>query len=291
MSRCSSPAGSAPTTLAMPRCAGTSLPGRNGLGGRGQQRCRQATSAAALGRRGARGRRSPRSWPPGSGCSTPASAASPTCMTRTRWRSQRSGRRSCACCHTTRSWRRCGCCRAASAVAGREPADEPYAAHRRGHPDPPRHRRPGLLPTQASGRQDPRGGQARCLKRRISDAVYRQLLTDAHREAVVDPDPSSGADPGGHCGAFKNPARSTCPSTSTLRISHFPDPRTRRYNAPEELERPSPQRPSTGPVDNRGEPERRTVEHDNSRWLPQPGEALESGWARNKTFLRSFYLG
>jgi transposase len=41
----------------------------------------------------------------------------------------------------------------------------------------------------------------RCLKRRISDAVYRQLLADARSEALVDLGPSSGADPGGHCGA------------------------------------------------------------------------------------------
>ncbi len=33
----------------------------------------------------------------------------------------------------------------------------------------------------------------RCLKRRISDALYRQLLADAQREV--------GAGPGGHCGA------------------------------------------------------------------------------------------
>ena len=33
----------------------------------------------------------------------------------------------------------------------------------------------------------------RCLKRRISDAIYRQLLDDAAQ--------ASGADPGGHCGA------------------------------------------------------------------------------------------
>jgi transposase len=36
----------------------------------------------------------------------------------------------------------------------------------------------------------------RCLKRRISDAVYRQLLTDAQAA-------SPGAGPGGHCGATK----------------------------------------------------------------------------------------
>jgi transposase len=33
----------------------------------------------------------------------------------------------------------------------------------------------------------------RCLKRRISDAIYRQLLADAQTD--------EGADPGGHCGA------------------------------------------------------------------------------------------
>jgi transposase len=37
----------------------------------------------------------------------------------------------------------------------------------------------------------------RCLKRRISDAIYRQLLADA--EQAADRDPSAG--PGGHCGA------------------------------------------------------------------------------------------
>ena len=34
----------------------------------------------------------------------------------------------------------------------------------------------------------------RCLKRRISDAIYRQLLADAAQAA-------ESADPGGHCGA------------------------------------------------------------------------------------------
>jgi transposase len=40
----------------------------------------------------------------------------------------------------------------------------------------------------------------RCLKRRISDAVYRQLLADARRAALKAPE-TSEADPGGHCGA------------------------------------------------------------------------------------------
>ncbi len=38
----------------------------------------------------------------------------------------------------------------------------------------------------------------RCLKRRISDAVYRQLVADAQRAALTA---STGAGPGGHCGA------------------------------------------------------------------------------------------
>ena len=37
----------------------------------------------------------------------------------------------------------------------------------------------------------------RCLKRRISDALYRQLLADQELAAGVEP----GAGPGGHCGA------------------------------------------------------------------------------------------
>ncbi len=54
-------------------------------------------------------------------------------------------------------------------------------------------------------------------------------------------------------GRLKNPARSTCPRTSTLRISHFPDPHIQNYNRPDEPGRPL-HRPQ---VDNRREPEGR----------------------------------
>jgi len=37
----------------------------------------------------------------------------------------------------------------------------------------------------------------RCLKRRISDVIYRQLIDDAERLTGAD----AGASPGGHCGA------------------------------------------------------------------------------------------
>ncbi len=41
----------------------------------------------------------------------------------------------------------------------------------------------------------------RCLKRRISDAIYRQLRTDAHRATLIDAPEPSEAGRGGHCGA------------------------------------------------------------------------------------------
>ena len=56
----------------------------------------------------------------------------------------------------------------------------------------------------------------------------------------------------GTAGRLKNPARSTYPCTSTLRISHFPDPRTRRYARHRQPGRGH----SKPPVDNRREPVR-----------------------------------
>jgi transposase len=41
----------------------------------------------------------------------------------------------------------------------------------------------------------------RCLKRRLSDVVYRQLVTDAHRADPTESTDPTGTGPGGHCGA------------------------------------------------------------------------------------------
>ena len=41
----------------------------------------------------------------------------------------------------------------------------------------------------------------RCLKRRISDVVYRQLVADAQRAALTTSPEEVGTGPGGHCGA------------------------------------------------------------------------------------------
>ena len=97
----------------------------------------------------------------------------------------------------------------------------------------------------------------RCLKRRISDALYRQLVADAQRAQLATPPNLSRRVREGTAGRLKNPARSTCPRTSTLRISHFPDPRDRRYNRPGLRGSPPARRPCASPVDNKGEPIRR----------------------------------
>ena len=66
----------------------------------------------------------------------------------------------------------------------------------------------------------------RCLKRRLSDVVYRQLVADAsprRRQWMRIRE--------GTAGRLFNPARPTHTRSSTLRISHFPDPRSPRYAA------------------------------------------------------------
>jgi hypothetical protein len=43
----------------------------------------------------------------------------------------------------------------------------------------------------------------RCLKRRISDTLYRQLLADAERAQLADAAPEQvGTGPAGHCGLW-----------------------------------------------------------------------------------------
>ena len=74
-----------------------------------------------------------------------------------------------------------------------EPADEPRPARRGDRADPPRHRRPRLLPAQARRRQDTDGSTA------VPEAApVRRRLPPARRRRPAQQD---GAGPGGHCGA------------------------------------------------------------------------------------------
>jgi transposase len=75
----------------------------------------------------------------------------------------------------------------------------------------------------------------RCLKRRISDAVYRQLLADARR-AALEVKEASGADPGGHRGASQESSAVDLPphiDTSDQPLPGPANPTLQRSRGPE----------------------------------------------------------
>ena len=82
----------------------------------------------------------------------------------------------------------------------------------------------------------------RCLKRRISDALYRQLVADAR---------ANGTDPGGHCGASFTSSAVDLPPHIDTSDQPLPEP------AAPTLQPPRPARKTTALTagDNRGEPE------------------------------------
>ena len=93
----------------------------------------------------------------------------------------------------------------------------------------------------------------RCLKRRTSDALYRQLLADHQRAAGGE----RGAGPGGHCGATQESSAVDLPPHIDTSDQPLPDPRNRRYAQHRRHGRPPEATPSSAPLDNRREPERR----------------------------------
>src|SRR3954447_16107156 len=89
----------------------------------------------------------------------------------------------------------------------------------------------------------------RCLKRRLSDMVYRQLVADANLVEGAGALASARAlrrAREGTRGRLQNPARPTCaPRSSALRISHNPNPQPRRYPPHDALgHHPRPRLPS-----------------------------------------------
>lgn len=76
----------------------------------------------------------------------------------------------------------------------------------------------------------------RCLKRRISDAVYRQLLADARAAAHQD----VGTGPGGHCGATQESSAVDLPPHIDTSDQPLPGPA-----APTLQPAPRPRKPST----------------------------------------------
>jgi transposase len=80
----------------------------------------------------------------------------------------------------------------------------------------------------------------RCLKRRISDAIYKQLIKDDHHV--------ENADPGGHCGASLTSSAADSHPLIDTSDQPLPDPPTRRYAAqpPSRKVRPPAALPNAG---------------------------------------------
>jgi transposase len=78
----------------------------------------------------------------------------------------------------------------------------------------------------------------RCLKRRLSDLVYRQLRADAALRSQVDPVPASQAGPGGHSGASDESSAADL-HTPVIGSSDQPQPE------PAAPTLPDPRRPGT----------------------------------------------
>lgn len=64
-------------------------------------------------------------------------------------------------------------------------------------------------------------------RHRLTRAENRRMNHMNHIAAISQISPRTD---GRACGATENPGRSTCSRTSTLRISHFTDPRNRLYS-------------------------------------------------------------
>jgi hypothetical protein len=84
----------------------------------------------------------------------------------------------------------------------------------------------------------------RCLKRRISDAVYRQLLADAGR-ATLEVNEASGADPGGHCGASQESSAVDLPPHIDTSDQPLPGPATPTLQPSQATEKTTANRPLT----------------------------------------------
>ncbi len=64
----------------------------------------------------------------------------------------------------------------------------------------------------------------RCLKRRISDVVYRQLVADAHRMVLARSTDEADAGPGGHCGATQESSAADLPPRIDTSDQPLPGP-------------------------------------------------------------------
>ena len=101
----------------------------------------------------------------------------------------------------------------------------------------------------------------RCLKRRISDAVYRQLIADAEgtaiaaeKEQAVQTAAGAGTGPGGHCGAPHVSGAVDLPPHIDTSDQPLPGPANATLQRAKRPRKTTAKRRPTPPVDKRGEP-------------------------------------
>ncbi|MEJ7775605.1 MAG: transposase, partial [Nocardioidaceae bacterium] len=83
----------------------------------------------------------------------------------------------------------------------------------------------------------------RCLKRRVSDAIYRQLVADAARAALATSDAVHETGPGGHCGATQESSAVDLPPHIDTSDQPLPGPANPTLQPPQPV-RKSPRRKS-----------------------------------------------
>ncbi|GAA2147820.1 IS110 family transposase [Humibacillus xanthopallidus] len=102
----------------------------------------------------------------------------------------------------------------------------------------------------------------RCLKRRISGPLYRQLVADAeraHLAAAADAGHTAGTGPGGHCGATQESSAVDLPPHIDTSDQPLPGPaKTTLHLAPSTRKTSRPKTASATPG-NKGEPEGRAL--------------------------------
>ena len=86
----------------------------------------------------------------------------------------------------------------------------------------------------------------RCLTRRISDALYRQLLADAARAPLASAPTGDGTGPGGHCGATQESSAVDLPPHIDTSDQPLPRPATPTLQPPRPTRKTSrPRSPQT----------------------------------------------
>jgi transposase len=78
----------------------------------------------------------------------------------------------------------------------------------------------------------------RCLKRRISDALYRRLVADARQAAETNAPAAIEAGPGGHCGASQESSAVDLPLHIDISDQPLPGPAKPTRQPPRSARRP-----------------------------------------------------